>query len=67
VGDTAAALEIARRERLSFFPIVPGREDESWAALAGPGFSRFLQGERAPSRGLLASLLSALPPEPSWR
>lgn len=67
VGDTASALEIARRERLSFFPIVPGREDESWAALAGAGFSRFLQGERAPSRGLLASLLSALPAEPSWR
>jgi hypothetical protein len=67
VGDTVAALEIARRERLSFFPIVPGREDESWEALAGPGFSRFLQGERAPSRGLLASLLSALPPKPSWR
>jgi hypothetical protein len=66
VGDTMSALEAARRERLSFFPIVPGREDESWTALAGTGFSRFLQGERAPSQGLLASLLCALSADPSW-
>jgi hypothetical protein len=66
VGDTMAALESARRSRLSFFPIVPGREEESWARLAESGFPRFLRGERAPSRGLLASFLSAFSSNPPW-
>jgi hypothetical protein len=66
VGDTMAALEAARRSRLSFFPIVPGREEESWARLAETGFPRFLRGERAPSRGLLASFLSAFSSNPPW-
>lgn len=67
VGDTVASLEAARAARLAFFPIVPGAEGESWELLAETGFPRFLKGETAPSRGLLASFLRALPAEAPWK
>ncbi len=66
VGDAPGDLEAARSCGAAFFPIVSGREEESWAAFAAGGLERALAGERAPAGGLLAEFLEALPAEPRW-
>lgn len=66
VGDAMGDLEAARSADASFFPIVPGREEECWDCFAREGLERFASGERSPGRGLLADFLDALPADPPW-
>jgi len=66
VGDAMGDLEAARSADASFFPIVPGREEECWELFLAEGLSRFAAGERSPGRGLLADFLDALPVDPPW-
>lgn len=42
IGDSAGDLKAAAANHAMFFPIIPGRETESWRELAGEGLVRFL-------------------------
>jgi phosphoglycolate phosphatase-like HAD superfamily hydrolase len=65
VGDSPVELEAARSAGTVFYPIKPGRERESWLALAKDFFPAFARGERAiaDSAGFLALFASG----PDWR
>ena len=41
IGDAPGDLEAARSVNASFFPIMPGSEEESWAFLSGEALERF--------------------------
>lgn len=64
VGDSYASYLAAQIRGQSFFPLIPGREDECWTALADWGLPRFLSGESSPAGLYTADFLSALPPQP---
>ena len=64
VGDSPGDLETARAAGVFFFPIVPGREEESWESLASDFLPRFREGEaKSPP---LAAFLDVLPQNPPW-
>lgn len=64
IGDAPADLEAARAVGATFFPITPGREEESWSELASSFLPRFAAGDKP--RGPVASFLAALASDPSW-
>ena len=47
IGDSPGDLAAAHANRAFFFPVVPGREPESWRELAEEGLSRFFAGSFA--------------------
>lgn len=47
VGDSSGDLNAANANHALFFPVIPGRETESWRALAEEGLTRFLAGNYA--------------------
>ncbi|MCL2600508.1 MAG: hypothetical protein FWD88_04945, partial [Treponema sp.] len=42
IGDAPGDLEAARSIDALFFPIIPGKEEESWLRLKQDGLNRFL-------------------------
>jgi phosphoglycolate phosphatase-like HAD superfamily hydrolase len=44
IGDAPGDLEAARAAGASFYPIIPGKEEESWIRLLGNGLPRFFAG-----------------------
>jgi phosphoglycolate phosphatase-like HAD superfamily hydrolase len=69
VGDAPGDLEAARSVGALFFPIVPGREVESWKELHAEGLDRFFHGAFSGDyqRQLLNRFDRALPEHPPWR
>ena len=69
VGDAPGDRHAAEAAGVLFFPVVPGREEDSWRVLNGGAFDRFLEGryEGEFARALLADFESALPATPPWR
>jgi len=67
VGDALGDLEAARANSAAFFPIVPGREEESWERFSSSGFEDFVAGKSGSGGGLLAAFLDALPLLPPWK
>jgi phosphoglycolate phosphatase-like HAD superfamily hydrolase len=47
IGDSSGDLNAAAANRALFFPVVPGRETESWRELAEEGLARFFEGRFA--------------------
>ena len=47
IGDSPGDLAAADANRALFFPVVPGREPESWRELADEGLARFFDGRFA--------------------
>lgn len=47
IGDSSGDLRAAAANRTLFFPVVPGREPESWRELADEGLARFFAGSFA--------------------
>lgn len=45
IGDAPGDLQAAKDNRMLFFPIVPGREAESWSEFLHNGIDRFFRGE----------------------
>lgn len=41
IGDAIGDLEAARNQGICFFPIIPGKEDESWKMFIAEGSARF--------------------------
>jgi phosphoglycolate phosphatase-like HAD superfamily hydrolase len=68
IGDAPGDLRAAEANRCLFFPINPGREEESWARLVNEGIDRFFGGTFAGDyqRRLIEEFELLLPDKPPW-
>jgi histidinol phosphatase-like enzyme len=68
IGDAVGDLNAARNNGILFYPIVPGKEDESWERFMNEGYDRFTTGKFAGSyeESLLKEFMVALPDKPVW-
>lgn len=68
VGDAPGDFKAAQANRALFFPILPGREDQSWKRLYDEGIAKLLAGEFAGDyqRQLLDEFDRSLPDRPPW-
>jgi phosphoglycolate phosphatase-like HAD superfamily hydrolase len=68
VGDAPGDWRAARTIGARFFPIAPGREEESWRHLQEEGLRRFFEGSFAGAYedALLAEFQAVLPEQPPW-
>ncbi|GAB4371259.1 MAG: HAD family hydrolase [Spirochaetales bacterium] len=69
IGDAPGDAEAAKDVGALFYPIIPGREEESWERFLKEGFLRFLQLEYrgAYQEGLLDEFYQSLPELPPWK
>jgi phosphoglycolate phosphatase-like HAD superfamily hydrolase len=68
VGDAPGDMNAARANDALFYPINPGREEESWERFYGDAVHRFLAGEYAGGyeAKLIAEFDALLPEVPPW-
>jgi phosphoglycolate phosphatase-like HAD superfamily hydrolase len=68
IGDAPGDLQAARASDALFYPIVPGREAESWERFHDEAFDRFLTGRYAGKyeAGLIPEFDAALSDDPPW-
>ncbi|OGV47792.1 MAG: haloacid dehalogenase [Lentisphaerae bacterium GWF2_52_8] len=68
VGDANGDLKAASSNGVLFYPVIPGREEESWAKLANEALAKFFDGtyKGAYQDALLAEFDKALPAIPPW-
>ena len=68
VGDAPGDLRAARTVDALFFPITPGREEESWRELQDEGLQRFFAGAFAGAYedALVREFQALLPEQPPW-
>ena len=68
VGDAPGDQRAAQANGVLFFPIIPGREEESWGRLVQEGIERFLAGTFAGEyqQQLLEEFDRCLPEKPPW-
>ena len=69
IGDAPGDCKAAQKNNVLFFPIVPGREEQSWADFRRTGLPRFFTGTFAGEyqKQLLDDFDRALPELPPWR
>jgi len=69
IGDAFGDLDAARANNALFFPINPGREEESWRRFYQEGVQKFLKGEFAGAyeAELMAEFTKLLPSTPPWQ
>ncbi len=69
LGDAPGDQKAAQSNGVLFFPIIPGREEESWARLGQEGLDRFFAGTFAGEyqKSLLEEFDKALPSTPPWQ
>lgn len=67
LGDSPEDLEAARSTGAAFYPIIPGREEESWRRFQTEGLPLLLGASPCPAGSLLADFLAGLPTSPPWR
>jgi phosphoglycolate phosphatase-like HAD superfamily hydrolase len=69
IGDAPGDMKAARANNSFFFPVNPGREEESWERFFNEAFQRFLAGEYggAYEAELIAGFEKALPDTPPWK
>ncbi|MBR5592291.1 MAG: HAD family hydrolase [Kiritimatiellae bacterium] len=68
VGDAPGDLEAARGFGCRFFPILPGREEESWALFNSGVYEAFATGNytKEAEAELIAAFEKVLPAQPPW-
>jgi phosphoglycolate phosphatase-like HAD superfamily hydrolase len=68
IGDANGDLKAARSNGVLFFPINPGKEEESWEKLYNEGLERFFGGMYKGSYedNLIAEFETYLPEKPNW-
>lgn len=68
IGDAPGDFQAARANQALFYPINPGREDESWERFYREAMGRFLAGEYAGAyeTSLIAEFDKLLPEVPPW-
>ena len=69
IGDAPGDLKAARANGFLFYPINPGREEESWQRFHDEAMERFLGGRYAGDyeRALIAEFDAILPETPPWK
>ena len=68
IGDAPGDHKAAKANGVLFFPILPGREEDSWERLHGEALDRFFDGTYAGEyeEKLFAEFDDCLPENPSW-
>jgi phosphoglycolate phosphatase-like HAD superfamily hydrolase len=68
IGDAKGDFVAAKNNGVSFYPIIPGREDKSWERFFNEGFDRFINGnfEGNYENALLREFRETLPETPPW-
>ena len=68
IGDAQGDFQAARDNKVSFFPIVPGKEADSWKRFHDEALNRFLAGtfKGAYEAALFRDFDAALPEQPNW-
>ena len=68
IGDAPGDLKAARQNVVLFYPVIPGKEEESWKKLQNEGLDRFFNGTYAGKyeNQLLNDFNKGLPENPSW-
>lgn len=68
IGDAKGDLDSAKNNGILFFPIIPGREDQSWERFLNEGFEKFTNGKFAGKyeEVLLREFRKSLPETPPW-
>ncbi len=69
IGDAFGDLNAAKANGVLFFPIIPGKEDKSWASFLDEGLERFVNGTFAGKyeESLLQEFRKSLPETPPWK
>jgi phosphoglycolate phosphatase-like HAD superfamily hydrolase len=68
IGDAKGDLDAAKNNSILFFPIFPGKEDESWERFLKEGFKKFISGtfKGVYEESLLNDFEKFLPKTPPW-
>ncbi len=68
IGDAPGDKKAAKSNGVLFFPVNPGKEDESWELLFNEGLDRFFAGtyEGDYEKRLIEKFESLLPEKPTW-
>jgi len=68
VGDAPGDLKAARANEALFYPVVPGKETESWKRFYDEAFDRFIRGRFAGGyeKKLIEEFEGSLPEKPPW-
>jgi len=68
IGDAKGDLDAAKNNGILFYPVFPGREEESWRRFNNEGFRKFTGAKYAGSyeNTLIAEFLELLPENPPW-
>ncbi len=68
VGDAPGDMKAAKANRAMFYPVNPGREEESWARFVEEAGPKFLAGEYSPEyeADLIAEFEGVLPADAPW-
>jgi hypothetical protein len=68
IGDARGDLDAARKNEVLFYPIIPGREDESWKRFLDEGIDMFINGtfEGIYEDSLTDDFIKSLPETPPW-
>lgn len=68
IGDARGDLLAAQANQALYYPIIPGREEESWQHFYGEAFERFVSGRYAGAyqAKLIAAFQQCLPEKPPW-
>ena len=69
IGDANGDLKAAKSNGVLFFPVNPGKEEESWEKLYSEGLDRFFTGkyEGAYEEKLIREFETFLPEHPHWK
>jgi phosphoglycolate phosphatase-like HAD superfamily hydrolase len=68
IGDAIGDLAASKNNSILFFPIIPGKEDQSWYRFLNEGFEKFIKGSFAGNyeEELLLEFVKSLPETPPW-
>jgi phosphoglycolate phosphatase-like HAD superfamily hydrolase len=68
IGDAPGDLQAARANRMMFYPVIPGHEEESWERFHDEIMDLFFGGgyTREMEDGLVRDFNSCLPDKPAW-
>jgi phosphoglycolate phosphatase-like HAD superfamily hydrolase len=69
IGDAKGDLEAARKNGILFFPVITGREDQSWERFTSEGLDKFLKGTYSGrfEKELIKEFEKSLPEVPPWK
>jgi phosphoglycolate phosphatase-like HAD superfamily hydrolase len=69
IGDAKGDLDAAKNNGVLFFPVLPGKESESWERFSNESFNKFIKGSFSGKyeRKLIREFIKSLPEKPVWQ